>query len=206
MKKIAILGYICLTISVLLTCCSSDGGSLFSNETPQPKPRGYFRLDLPDHRYQTMDTAAFPFTFEYSQYAQLEIGDRNDTVTKLRVYYPAQKASFDMCYYRMRDSSQFVALMQLDQQFVNMHKAVADGLSPKDLRELNAKPEVSGLFYDIQGKNVACPFHYWFTDQNRYFVHATLYFSFTPNNDSVQPVIDYLRQDAMKMVQTFDWK
>ena len=204
MKKIAIYVCISLIISVLLIYCSSDG--LLSDEAPQPKPRGYFRLDLPDHRYQTLDTTALPFTFEYSQYARFEIGDRNDSMMKMRVFYPAQNASFDMCYYPVRDSANFVELMQLDQQFVNMHKAVADGLAPKDLRELSAKPDVSGLFYDIKGKNVACPLHYWFTDQTRHFVHSTLYFSFTPNNDSVQPVIDYLRQDALKMVQTFEWK
>ena len=40
------------------------------NETYTPKPRGYFRIDLPDHEYVKFDTN-FPYSFEYPVYAGL---------------------------------------------------------------------------------------------------------------------------------------
>jgi len=37
-------------------------------------------------------------------------------------------------------------------------------------------------------------------------LRSSLYFDFTPNNDSLQPVIQYLREDMMQMINTFEWK
>ncbi|MEJ2596302.1 MAG: gliding motility lipoprotein GldD, partial [bacterium] len=35
-----------------------------------PKPRGYFRIDLPEKNYLSFDTT-FPYTFEYPAYAEI---------------------------------------------------------------------------------------------------------------------------------------
>ena len=43
-------------------------------------------------------------------------------------------------------------------------------------------------------------------DGTRNFVRGALYFNFLPNNDSMQPVIDYIREDIDQMINTFEWK
>ena len=53
---------------------------------------------------------------------------------------------------------------------------------------------------------MATPLQFWMTDSAHHFLRATLYFNFTPNNDSLQPVIEYLRDDALHLVNTFAWK
>ena len=41
-------------------------------EPSMPKPRGYFKIDLPEeHAYKTFDSAGFPFRFEYPVYGKV---------------------------------------------------------------------------------------------------------------------------------------
>ncbi|MFT4023205.1 MAG: hypothetical protein QM664_05405, partial [Flavihumibacter sp.] len=41
------------------------------NSTYTPKPRGYFKISLPEHAYQQFDSAGFPYTFEYPVYGKI---------------------------------------------------------------------------------------------------------------------------------------
>lgn len=185
---------------LLLVGCHSD------KEAEQPKPVGYFRLELPSQEYQKFDTTLLPFTFDYSQSAYYEVPQSSDTATWVLIHYPKQNASIEMLYKWAKDSVDLTRLMLADRDFVEFHYQKASGVTTRDFRELGAKEHVSGLFYDIYGKEVACPFHYWMTDEQHNFMRATLYFHFTPNNDSVQPVINSIREDALRMIQTFEWK
>lgn len=198
MKKI----FLAISVFALFfAACSSD-----SDESLQPKPSGYFRIDIPARQYQTLDTSALPFTFDYSTSANTLIDSRSDTATWVLVQYPSLNATIEMLYKNAADSSDLARFMLADKEFVEFHYQKASGVQTHDFRELGAKENVSGLFYDIDGKEVACPFHYWMTDQKHNFMRATLYFHFTPNNDSVQPVIDSLRKDALRMVKSFEWR
>ncbi|MCK5080112.1 MAG: gliding motility protein GldD, partial [Bacteroidales bacterium] len=40
------------------------------HEQYTPKPRGYFRISLPEHEYKGFDST-FPYSFEYPVYAVL---------------------------------------------------------------------------------------------------------------------------------------
>jgi len=60
-KLLTALG-ICCVIFALITSCNSDYN---------PKRRGYFKIDLPQHQYRTFDQPGFPYTFEYPVYANV---------------------------------------------------------------------------------------------------------------------------------------
>ena len=47
-----------------------------------PKPRGYFRIDLPDKEYKSFDTT-FPYAFDYPAYANIT----NDPLTPDEKYW-----------------------------------------------------------------------------------------------------------------------
>ena len=36
-----------------------------------PKPRGYFKIELPEKRYQVFNQPGYPYTFEYPLYARI---------------------------------------------------------------------------------------------------------------------------------------
>jgi len=44
-----------------------------------PKPKGFFRLDFPEHSYSKFDVESCPFTFEYGSLAQvIPVEAKND--------------------------------------------------------------------------------------------------------------------------------
>src|SRR5690349_5773104 len=44
----------------------------FSCNSPfTPKPRGYFRLSFPSHKYQLFNQPGYPYSFEYPVYAKI---------------------------------------------------------------------------------------------------------------------------------------
>jgi len=68
------------------------------------------------------------------------------------------------------------------------------------------KARVFGRIYELEGEKVATPFKFWLTDSTQYFLKSTLYFDFIPNNDSLAPIINYLKNDAMYMIESWKWK
>ena len=65
---------------------------------------------------------------------------------------------------------------------------------------------VYGLTYDISGTEAASPFQFYLTDSTNHFVRGALYFNTIPNNDSLAPVIDFIKQDIQHLIETFEWR
>ena len=59
---------------------------------PEPKPMGYFRIDLPNHQYRTLDTS-LPFRYEQSVFANNTIEKQKDNTLWMTISYPDLKAS-----------------------------------------------------------------------------------------------------------------
>lgn len=173
------------------------------NAKEAPKPMGYFRIDLPEHHYQKMDTT-LPFTFERSTYSQVAIKPQKDGACWIDVSYPSMSASFKFTYVPVPRIDSLRGLMMREENMVKFHYQKADDVEYSIVRDPQA--HLWGQIYDIAGKEVATPLIFWLTDSTRHFLRGTLYFDFAPNNDSLQPVIDYLREDAMHLVSTFEWK
>jgi gliding motility-associated lipoprotein GldD len=71
---------------------------------------------------------------------------------------------------------------------------------------IDEKNHIYGLTYTISGTEAASPFQFYLTDSTRNFIRGALYFNTIPNNDSLAPVIDFLKQDIIHMIETFRWK
>jgi len=98
----------------------------------------------------------------------------------------------------------FRELMLIDEDFVKLHQVKADNIENSFVQDDSSR--LFGKIYDIEGKEVACPIQFWLSDTTHHYLRSSLYFDFTPNNDSLQPVIQYLREDMMQMINTFEWK
>lgn len=170
-------------------------------EYASPKPKGYFRIDLPEHSYQEFDVQELPFTFDYAETANFTTQDTNGCVW-IHLNYPQQHAALEMTYLPVRDNLR--ELMMNDEKFVEFHFQKADDVVDSYIFDKEA--EVYGKIFDIKGKEVACPLQFWLTDSTEHYLRASLYFNFAPNNDSLQPVIDYIREDVMQLVSSFKWK
>lgn len=186
---------LCSALLLLASCHPS---------TPEaPKPMGYFRIDLPERHYSRVDTT-LPFTFEQSDRTQLKITPQAKGNCWVDIDYPDLNATLKMTCLVMSSPDSLRDLIYSEEKMVKFHYQKADDVEYSVVRDPDS--HLWGQIYDIKGKEVATPFQFWLTDSTRNFVRATLYFNFTPNNDSLQPVIDYLREDAMHYINTFEWK
>jgi len=60
--------------------------------------------------------------------------------------------------------------------------------------------------YNIKGADAASTYQFYLTDSTSNFLRGALYFDLVPNNDSLSPVIDFLKADIEQMITSFRWK
>ena len=59
------------SIVPLFIAAVSVTGMIGCNSPYTPKPRGYYSIKFPEHRYQVFDRPGYPYTFEYPVYAKI---------------------------------------------------------------------------------------------------------------------------------------
>lgn len=172
-------------------------------ESYAPKPKGYFRIELPEHSYQKMDTI-LPFTFDIAQTAKVSFQQKEDEKYWINVDYPSLNAVFNMTYFPLHNDLRDLALAE--ERMVKFH--IDHGKADDVQYSLVADDanRVFGRIYEIEGAEAACPLQFWTTDSVNHFLRASIYFNFAPNNDSLAPVIQYLKEDALKIINTLSWK
>jgi len=167
-----------------------------------PKPRGYYRIDLPAKEYRSFDTT-FPFTFEYPVYSKIfSDSSRMAEPYWINIYYLSFHAQLHISYKPIKNN---LAIYLNDAHtLVNKHIPKANAISQREYLDPAAK--VYGLVYEIRGSDAASTYQFYLTDSTTHFVRGALYFDLVPNNDSLSPVIDFLKKDIEHMVTTFRWK
>lgn len=172
------------------------------DRNPQPKPRGYFRIDLPDKQYVTLDTLRF-YSFEYPTYATITPDFYSpDEKDWINVEFPAFKGTIHISYKEVDGNlSRYV---EDAYRMIVKHIGKATGI--RDSVVVNKDKNVYGLVYFIDGEGVASPLQFYLTDSTNHFMRGSLYFNIYPNNDSLQPVIDFITDDVRHLINTFEWK
>lgn len=171
-------------------------------DAQMPKPRGYFRIDLPERNYRSFDST-FPYLFEYPVYARI-VPDANATNEPywINVDYPTFKGRIHLSYKEINGNlSRFT---EDAHELVMKHIPKASAID--EIRIDNQNANVHGLIYDIKGSGAASVYQFFLTDSTKHFVRGALYFSVLPNNDSLAPVIDFVKVDIQHMLETFRWK
>ncbi len=167
-----------------------------------PKPRGYFRLDLPKKEYVLFDTT-FPYQFEKPVYAVIT----HDPLSPAEKYwinlnFPSFNATVHFSYKQV-DNNLFDYLED-SHRMISKHIPKADAIYDSII--IDRERNVFGLIYELEGSGAASPYQFFLTDSVSHFVRGSLYFNFTPNNDSLEPVIEFIREDIDHLINTFAWK
>ncbi len=166
-----------------------------------PKPRGYYRIGFPEKEYQQLDND-FPYTFSYPVYAILE-PDRSRLAEKywVNIYFPAYKARIHISY---KDAQgRLDSLVEDTYKLTYKHAGKADAISQTVYS--NSENRVYGLLYQVKG-NAASSYQFYVTDSVKHFLRGALYFSVTPNKDSLAPAIDFFGKDVVNLMETVRWK
>ncbi|MCK9204042.1 MAG: gliding motility lipoprotein GldD [Bacteroidales bacterium] len=182
-----------IVIAFLVSSCGADY---------TPKPRGYFRIDLPQREYRVFDTTA-PYTFEYPKYASI-VYDSSKMAEPywINIYYSRFHATLHVSYKVIHNN--LANYLEDARTLVNKHIPKANSITQKEYDDPGRR--VYGLVYEIKGSDAASSYQFYLTDSISEFVRGALYFNLVPNNDSLAPVIDFLKGDIDHMINTFRWK
>lgn len=170
-------------------------------ETAVPKPKGYFRIDLPPKEYRLFDSIC-PFVFEYPVYGNIsyDVG-KNSEPCWFNIEFPRYKAIIHFSYKPVNMNLE--AILKETYDYAYSHSVKADAIAEQPWQ--NRENKVYGILYDIKG-NTASSLQFFVTDSTRNFLRGALYFSAEPDADSLAPVIQFFREDIIHIVETFKWK
>lgn len=177
-----------ILIPFLLFSCGKD---------PIPKPSGELRLEYPKPNYQVFNSSC-PFTFEYSDFAQVDEGKKS---CWYYIHYPKMHAKVFITYFPIKND--FDLHVKEAEKMVYEHTIKASSIQTKSFSYPEKK--VYGNFYELKGQS-ASNIQFYATDSTKHFVTANLYFNTRPKPDSLAPAIDYVKEDILHMLDTFQWK
>lgn len=190
-----------LLITALLSVCVC----LFScnNESEYtPKPKGYNRIDLPKAKYQSL-TELHPYTFEYSTYAKvLKDSSRIAEPHWIDLYYPQFNANIQLTYKNIhQDSKQFNQLVEDARKLTSRHQIKAYAIEESQIKTPTG---LTASVFELEGE-VPSQFQFYLTDSTEHFFRGALYFRTATANDSLAPVIDYIKKDVIHLLNTLQW-
>lgn len=182
------------TLLILLLAFVSCG------KAPVPKPRGYYRIDLPEASYHRFYQKDFPYSFCISDYSYIKAHDTNERYW-IDVIYPKWGAAVHCSYKKINNNLDQLTNDAFD--FVYKHAGKATAIP--ELEYANEEEHVYGIFFELHG-NTASPYQFYLTDSATHFFRGATYFNAIPNQDSLQPIVDYLQADIKQMIETFKWQ
>jgi gliding motility-associated lipoprotein GldD len=186
---------------VIFSICSS------CRDVVIPRPKGYFRIDLPEKKYIQFDyqsdhSNSIPFTFEYPVYGNLSFtSDNRKEPGWFNIEFPQYKARIYLTYKDINNN--FDGLMEQTYKMnVKNHISKADAIDEKVFN--NHDENVYGIMYDLKG-NTASAVQFYVTDSIRHYLRGSLYFAAEPDADSLGPVIGFFRDDIIHLIETIKW-
>jgi hypothetical protein len=197
------------------------------NSSFQPKPKGYFAIELPKERtYQKFDDAKYPYTFEFPTYAKVikdstffEASPKNDFW--VNVDFPQYKCKIYLSYnsvkgqsyYKVKDKITGVYKDSLGQNSFDKLRDDAFKLTAKHIYKADNIPNekvrtpngIEGILFKVGG-NAASPMQFFLSDTSTHFLRGALYYDAAPNADSTKPITDYLNKDIEHIINTLQWR
>lgn len=172
------------------------------NQDYTPKPRGYIRIDLPQKEYALIETPC-PYSFEMATYSKFIPDTRPESESCwFDIEYPQFKAKLYFSYKEI--DGNLAAFLEDSRELTNKHISKASGIDETLI--LKDDTHVYGTLYTVEGSRAASPLQFHLTDSTKHFLRGALYFNVVPNNDSLAPVIDFLKEDVMHLIETLQWK
>lgn len=166
-----------------------------------PKPAGYMRIDFPEKSYRLYSEEEF-YQFEIPTYAIVEEDkNRNAEPGWINIVFPRLNGKIHLSYKPVTDNLK--AYITDSRTLVYKHAVKAQGIEESPF--INRDQRRFGMVYDLKG-DVASAVQFFVTDSTHHFLRGSLYFNCRPNRDSLNPVIDFLREDIIHMIETTEWK
>ena len=192
------LYFVLLGIVLLFSACNSDFVQ---------KERGYFKIELPQKIYRQFDRPGFPYTFEYPVYGtivqdSLFFDEQAENPYWINIDFPQFEGRLHLSYKEV-GKHKFDSLV--NDAFTMSYKQHTTRASAIQSQPFQSPNDVSGVYFTLKG-NAATANQFFATDSVNHFLRGALYFNATPNEDSLRPVNNFLREDMQHLINTLKWK
>ena len=180
------------TLVIFLILASCEQNSL-------PKPQGYNRIDLPEHLFLSLNEG-YPYTLEYSESSRIEKDSFNlNEITWINLNYADFGAKVHLTYKRIDGIKvDFKKLSQDAFKLTAKHQKMAYGIEEGIL----VTPQgYTGVVAELEGE-VPTQFQFFVTDSTQHFLRGALYFNTAMKNDSLAPVIEYIKADMAHLMNS----
>ena len=168
-----------------------------------PKPKGFNRIDLPTSAYVSLPDT-LPYDFEYSTHAQIypDTSYRAEPYW-LNIYYPEYAANIQLTYKPVEGDRERLATMLEDAyRLTANHQVKASSIDEAVVGTPSGK---KALVAELTGE-VPSQFQFYITDSTQHFLRGALYFRTATANDSLAPVIEYIKTDMIHLLNTLEWR
>ncbi len=211
MKKI-LSGFVLSALLAFIFACNSDY---------TPKPRSYFKIDLPQRAYKEFNEPGYPYAFEYPVYANIskEADSTGNSPYWINVNFDQFQGRIYLSYKSISGSSvykvktangykdsvvnnSFESLREEAYKMTYKHTIKASGIIDSAFATANGS---TGVYFYVAGE-AATSKQFYVADTARHFLRGALYFDASPNADSISVVSDFLEEDIKHLLRTLRWK
>ncbi len=166
-----------------------------------PKPHGFVRIYFPEHSYDTFKGETAPFSLQYPSYATIQPdSSANAEAFWYNILMPPFNGTVYLSYKKV--NSNLEEYIEDSRNLVYKHSIKADAIDETLLNDPDR--QVYGILYDLKG-NTASALQFFLTDSSRNFLRGSLYFNTQPNKDSLAPVIQFVREDLLHLINSLEW-
>lgn len=190
--------YLFIILTVFAVACGED--------EYMPKPKGYFKIDFPERKYQSFHEPGYPYSFDYPVYATIIkdttfFDQKAENPWWINIDFKSLGGKLYLSYKEINQSHSLAQLLEDSYRMSHFHTKKADYINEPEFHTPN---DVHGLYYDVGG-NAASAFQFYATDSIKHFIRGALYFDVTPNADSLKPINQFLREDIVHIVNSLKW-
>lgn len=182
-----------LGFSLLFIACEDDY---------TPKPRGFQRIEFPKEKTYSDYTSDCGFGFKIPSYVTVE-PDNHPQAEKCwyNVNYGPFGATLHLSYKSYSNNTELMNLTEDARTLVYKHTIKAEEIYETQI----GNAYMQGMLYELSG-NTATNFQFYVMDSTHHFLRGALYFNTKTDNDSVAPVLTYLKTDIVEMLESLRWK
>jgi gliding motility-associated lipoprotein GldD len=171
------------------------------------KPRGYYKIELPKKQYQLFYQPGYPYSFEYPVYGKivkdsLFFDEKAENPYWINIDFPSLNGRFYISYKEIGKNKFDSLVNDAYTLSYKQHTYRASAIQPEPFTTASG---IEGVFFTLKG-NAATSSQFFATDTVKHFLRGALYFNVTPNEDSLAPVTNFLREDLRHLINTLRWR
>ncbi|MEZ4827985.1 MAG: hypothetical protein R3C61_17135 [Bacteroidia bacterium] len=168
---------------------------------PYPRPFGFPRIDFPEKTtYTGFSNETCPLKFDYPDYGKIT-RDLPDSCW-VDIQFPLYDCKWHFTYRIAGQNKDKDAHFEDYRRLIYKHSAKATQIKESPI----SVPAGQGVLFEIYG-NVGTPAQVFLYDSTEtHIAMMSFYFQTALKNDSLQPVINYMKGEIKHTLETFQWE